>query len=108
MKLHRRDFLRSGPGGLVALAAVSRARAAAAPHFEPVQPELFSAAGAQPNCWADFDNDGDLDLFVGFKADLPNRLYRNDGGKFVETGADLKVNDLTDTRAAAWGDFNGD
>ena len=30
------------------------------------------------------------------------------GGKFVEVGADLKVADLTDTRAAAWGDFNAD
>ena len=35
--------------------------------FEPVQPELFSASGGQPNAWADFDNDGDLDLFVGFR-----------------------------------------
>ena len=110
MRSHRRDFLRAGM-----LAALARTRSwadpadgFAAPHFEPVQPELFAAAGGQPNCWADFDNDGDLDLFVGFKADLPNRLYRNDHGKFVEVGAELKMNDLTDTRAAAWGDFNSD
>ncbi len=106
MKAHRRDFLRAS-----VLAAFAGKRSWAGPtgaHFEPVQPELFAAAGAQPNCWADFDNDGDVDLFVGFKADLPNRLYRNDGGKFVEVGADLKVNDLPDTRAAAWGDVNAD
>jgi FG-GAP-like repeat/ASPIC and UnbV len=105
MRSGRRDFLRAA-----ALAALARkpAWAAAGPHFERVQPELFAAAGAQPNCWADFDNDGDLDLFVGFKRELPNRLYRNDGGTFVEVGADLKLNDLTDTRAAGWGDFNGD
>ena len=108
MKLHRRDFLRFGPGGLVALAAAPRARAAAAPHFEPVQPELFAAAGGQPNCWADFDNDGDLDLFVGFKAGVPNRLYRNDNGTFVEVGADLKIADDAGTRAAGWGDFDAD
>src|ERR1039457_6056306 len=106
MRFHRRDFLR---GGALAALGVRRSFAGppeglAPPHFEPVQPELFAAAGGQPNCWADFDNDGDLDLFVGFKADLPNRLYRNDGGKFVEAGADLKLDDLTDTRAAAWGD----
>src|SRR4029077_11664843 len=58
--------------------------------------------------WADFDNDADLDLFVGFKADLPNRLYRNDRGKFAEVAADLGLADLPDARGAAWGDFNGD
>src|SRR5580704_16747925 len=77
-------------------------------HFVPVQPELFAAAGAQPNCWADFDNDGDLDLFVGFKSVLPNRLYRNDGGTFVEVGAAMNLADLPDTRAAGWGDFDAD
>ena len=40
----------------------------AAPQFELVQPELFAAPGGQPNAWADIDNDGDLDLFVGFGA----------------------------------------
>src|SRR5580700_136310 len=76
--------------------------------FVPVQPELFAASGGQPNCWADFDNDGDLDLFVGFKGGAPNRLYRNDGGTFVEAGSSLGVGDLPDTRAAAWGDYDSD
>src|SRR5262249_4106550 len=61
-----------------------------------------------PNCWADFDNDGDLDLFVGFKAGAPNRLYRNDAGTFVEVGASLGLADPADTRAAAWGDYDAD
>jgi hypothetical protein len=78
------------------------------PRFERVQPDLFAAPGAQPNCWADFDNDGDLDLFVGFKDSLPNRLYRNDNGTFVETAGQMGIADLTDTRAAAWGDFDAD
>ncbi len=100
MKLRRRDFLLTAAAPVLAAPAAQR--------FVPVQPELFGAAGAQPNCWGDFDNDGDLDLFVGFKAGLPNRLYRNDGGKFVEIGAEAGVADLTDTRAAAWGDPNAD
>ena len=32
----------------------------------------------------DADNDGDLDLFVGFKQDVPNRLYQNDNGRFTD------------------------
>jgi hypothetical protein len=100
--MKRRDFVK-----LSAVAASSRLWAAPdGTLFEPVQPELFAAAGGQPNCWADFDNDGDLDLFVGFKADMPNRMYRNDGGKFVEVAAECGINDVPDTRAAAWGDFD--
>ena len=76
--------------------------------FEAVQPDLFAASGGQPNGWADFDGDGDLDLFVGFHQGAPNRLYRNDGTRFVEVAASVGVADETDTRAAAWGDFDGD
>jgi hypothetical protein len=92
------------------LACVSMALVlfAAAPRFEPVQADLFAISGGQPNCWADYDRDGDLDLFVGFKADLPNRLYRNDRGRFTDVGESAGVADLSDTRAAAWGDFDSD
>jgi hypothetical protein len=84
------------------------ATSAAPPAFEAVQPELFAAAGGQPNGWADFDGDGDLDLFIGFRDGVPNRLYRNDAGTFVEVAREAGVADTTDTRAASWGDFDGD
>ena len=111
MGLDRRSFMKAGAAGL-ASGFAGRWRLAAAdnssPVFELVQPELFAIAGGQPNCWADFNNDGHLDLFVGFKDALPNRLYRYDGGRFADVAADLSLADLTDTRAAAWGDFDAD
>ena len=115
MRVNRRRFVRFGGAGVVGamaarhrLLAWSAADPAAAPRFELVQPDLFAVTGGQPSCWADYDNDGDLDLFVGFKDAVANRLYRNDGGTFVEAGGQAGVADLTDTRAAAWGDPDAD
>lgn len=78
------------------------------PQFELVQPELFAANNSMPNAWADFDNDGDLDLFVGFRPGIPNRLYRNDRGHFTNIAAKMGVADTEGTRAVAWGDYNAD
>ena len=75
--------------------------------FEAVQPELFAAGGTFANAWADYDGDGDPDLFVGFGA-VPNRLYRNDAGTFVDVATSVGLGDTRGTRAAAWGDFDAD
>jgi len=90
------------------LSSVASFASAQAPAFELVQPELFGAPETLTNAWADYDNDGDYDLFVGFRPNLPNRLYRNDDGVFVDVAAEAGLADLDNTRAAAWGDFNGD
>src|SRR3954469_5952834 len=92
MRMNRRRFVGLGAAGIVGgLGAGERLMAwspqtarATPPRFELVQPDLFAVTGGQPSCWADFDNGGDLDLFVGFKEGVANRLYRNDRGTFVE------------------------
>jgi enediyne biosynthesis protein E4 len=57
--------------------------------------------------FADYDNDGDQDLFVADRAE--DRLYRNDGtGHFVDVAPAAGVAGSTDDVSAAWGDFDND
>lgn len=77
------------------------------PAFSPLQPEVFAAGQNLVNALADVDRDGDLDLFVGFDG-APNRLYRNDGGRFSDSAAASGVADARPTRAAAFGDMDAD
>ena len=77
------------------------------PTFERRQPALFNSGATLANAFADYDGDGDPDLYVGFNG-APNRLYRNDGGLFTDVGTEANVADARATRAAAWGDFDRD
>jgi FG-GAP-like repeat/ASPIC and UnbV len=91
---------------LLSLLLVPRS-VATPPHFTRVQSELLSLGTSFTNAAADFDNDGDLDLFVGFGG-APNRLYRNDVGVLTDVAAEAGVNVARATRAAAWGDYDAD
>ncbi len=63
----------------------------------------------QVAAWADYDNDGHLDLFVCCEKQ-PNRLYRNRGdGTFEEVAAKAGVQgNGTACKGAAWIDFDND
>ncbi len=57
--------------------------------------------------FADYDDDGDVDLYVTNHG--PNRLFRNRGdGTFEEIGAAAGVDDPLWSTGAAWGDFDRD
>ncbi|MFC1575740.1 30S ribosomal protein S1, partial [Gemmatimonadota bacterium] len=62
--------------------------------------------------WGDYDGDGDLDLFVGFRLEegTPNRVYRSDdqGGAFVDVATELGVALSGNTRQSSWLDYDGD
>lgn len=70
-------------------------------------------------CAGDYDRDGDLDLFVGarsipqqYPAPARSRIFRNDGGKFVDATAEAMpgVGDAFEAlvTSAIWSDVNGD
>ena len=56
----------------------------------------------------DYDNDGDVDLF--FTAVGKNRLFRNDGGKFVDVTDDARVGGVESqwSTGAGWFDYDND
>lgn len=59
--------------------------------------------------WADYDGDGDLDLYVTHYG--PNVLLRNEGGcRFVDVTADTGTagGEADFSAGATWGDFDGD
>ena len=57
--------------------------------------------------WEDFDNDGDLDLYVANDFGR-NNLYRNDRGRFSDIAAAAGVEDISAGMSVAWGDYNRD
>lgn len=57
--------------------------------------------------WEDFDNDGDMDLYVANDFGR-NCLYRNDAGSFVDVAAAAGVEDISAGMGVTWGDYDND
>lgn len=79
----------------------------------------FEAGLGQMDCptktaaWADYDLDGDLDLYVGNESSeavqAPCQLFRNEGdGTFTSVAQAAGIADVHFSMGAAWGDFDGD
>ena len=88
--LYRND----GAGGMVSISA----------------PPLTSSGGRSQNCaWADYDGDGDLDLFVANSWGQANFLFRNEGGgQFVRVNEGEMVTAPGYWIGPAWGDYDND
>jgi hypothetical protein len=77
------------------------------------------ARPTQTAAWGDFDNDGDLDLYVGNESrvttvktsgegDYPSQLFRNDGGVFHDVAALAGVTNDRMAKGIAAGDYDND
>ncbi len=78
-------------------------------NFSSVPGVLDFNSGSQACSWADYDNDGDQDVYIvnggGYEA---NTLYRNDGQDlFTEVNNSL-LNNMGAGQGAAWGDYDND
>ncbi len=59
--------------------------------------------------WSDYDNDGDMDVFVACNIGTVNRMYRNDGGGvFTRITTGEIVTDVGSAQGASWGDYDND
>ena len=78
--------------------------------------DVTVAAGLEPNrerwsyaaAWADYDRDGDVDLFVANDYG-PNSLYRNTGeGTFEQVATEVGAEDYGNGMGILWADVDGD
>jgi uncharacterized repeat protein (TIGR01451 family) len=69
----------------------------------------YNASSSVSSSWADYDNDGDQDVFISNTDNEKNFLYRNEGnGVFTKITSGDIVNDEHSSVGASWGDYNND
>jgi hypothetical protein len=77
-------------------------------HFTEVTPAPMQLGGNSTTlAWADFDNDGDLDLY-SCEEETPNHLYRNDGNGVFNDITTGPLGDPGHTHGMTWIDYDRD
>lgn len=70
--------------------------------------------GNYGSIWTDYDNDGDIDMFIakcrgGNNIIKINEMHRNNGdGTYTEVGEEIGLADPVQTWSSAWGDYDND
>jgi len=70
--------------------------------------------GNYGSIWTDYDNDGDVDMFIakcrgGNNLIKINEMHRNNGdGTYTEVGEEIGLADPVQTWSSAWGDYDND
>jgi len=103
-------LLAAGPMRSVPIQAESRINL-----LDPLFTEVGAISGTDDSgndgygvAWGDYDNDGDLDLYLA-NAGSANRLYQNNAdGTFSDVGTASGTGSNGDGRGAAWGDYDND
>jgi len=78
-------------------------------HFE-IAPGSVTLAGYHNSfqaSWADYDGDGDQDLYVANDY-APDQFFRNDDGSFLDITSGSGIDTLGFAMGASWGDYDGD
>jgi hypothetical protein len=77
--------------------------------IESDSPIVSDAMGAGGGSWGDYDNDGDMDLYVVSLMSSVNMLYRNNGNLEFERDT-IEPEEAYDkySYGSTWGDFNND
>ncbi|MEO0899149.1 MAG: FG-GAP-like repeat-containing protein [Bacteroidota bacterium] len=67
-----------------------------------------AAFSSTHSSWADYDEDGDPDLFVSNDQNTPNLLYRNDGNGIFTSVLESTFADSSYSSGSSWGDYDND
>ncbi len=105
-----------GPRGRIRNSLLRNLPTEDGPRFVDVTQQAGLAEPAYPTqtaAWADYDLDGDLDLYVGNEdpdgSSYPSQLFRNEGdGTFTDVSLAAGVTNRRYAKGVTWGDFDDD